>query len=218
MYLGWRGVSRVAAPVPGRPGSVAGGHVREPYTVFNAVTRGRRAVASVASHDSKPSLRGVSGAWRWTSIRLFPALTDPGQRDMPRPAAGVRGRARGGSDRLDGIIRPRDVHSSSRAPRARRLAPSGYATATRHSTPHTGHGGPSPSAVRPGGVASFALRGLPVPPSLAFGGIYTLVGIRIHYSGLGFNWFNILCRSVIPRNGTDDHRWYPEPRIRGRLI
>ena len=120
-------VSRVAAPVPGRPGSVAGGHVREPYTVFNAVTRGRRAVASVASHDSKPSLRGVSGAWRWTSIRLFPALTDPGQRDMPRPAAGVRGRARGGSDRLDGIIRPRDVHSSSRAPRARRLAPSGYA-------------------------------------------------------------------------------------------
>lgn len=213
MYLGWRGVSRVAAPVPGRPGSVAGGHVREPYTVFNAVTRGRRAVASVASHDSKPSLRGVSGAWRWTSIRLFPALTDPGQRDMPRPAAGVRGRARGGSDRLDGImfvlamsIRPRAPHGrvGSRRP------------ATRHSTPHTGHGGPSPSAVRPGGVASFALRGLPVPPSLAFA-VYTL-GIRIHYSDMGFNWFNILCRSVIPRNGTDDHRWYPEPRIRGRLI
>ena len=105
-------------------------------------------------------------------------------------------------------IRPRAPHGrvGSRCP------------ATRHSTPHTGHGGPSPSAVRPGGVASFALRGLPVPPSLAFGGIYTLVGIRIHYSGLGFNWFNILCRSVIPRNGTDDHRWYPEPRIRGRLI
>ena len=103
-------------------------------------------------------------------------------------------------------IRPRAPHGrvGSRRP------------ATRHSTPHTGHGGPSPSAVRPGGVASFALRGLPVPPSLAFA-VYTL-GIRIHYSGLGFNWFNILCRSVIPRNGTDDHRWYPEPRIRGRLI
>jgi hypothetical protein len=66
-------------------------------------------------------------------------------------------------------IRPRAPHGrvGSRRP------------ATRHSTPHTGHGGPSPSAVRPGGVASFALRGLPVPPSLAFA-VYTL-GIRIHY-------------------------------------
>ena len=129
-----------------------GAHVREPCTVFNAVTRGRRAVASVASHDSKPSLRGVSGAWRWTSIRLFPALTDPGQRDMrtclgPRPGCAVALAAVRIVSTVSFVlamsIRPRAPHGrvGSRRP------------ATRpHSTAHTGHGGQSPSAVRPGGV------------------------------------------------------------------
>jgi hypothetical protein len=172
VYLGWRGVSRVAAPVPGRPGSVAGGHVREPYTVFNAETRGRRAVASVASHDSKPSLRGVSGAWRWTSIRLFPALTDPGQRDMLRPAAGVRGRARDGSDRRSSrryhsssrcpFVLARPTGASARAVRLRAIAHLTRATGARR-RPRSGPGVWRRSRFaqsRPSGSAFVGLRGL----------------------------------------------------------
>ena len=176
MYLGWRGVSRVAAPVPGRPGSVAGGHVREPYTVFNA----ERAAAgrSRASRHMIQNLRCEGclergGGRRSDSSQPSP-IRDKGTCRGPRPGcavalAAVRNRIVSTvSFVLAMSIRPRAPHGrvGSRRP------------ATRHSTPHTGHGGPSPSAVRPGGVASFALRGLPVPPSLAFA-VYTL-GIRFN--------------------------------------
>lgn len=104
------------------------------------------------------------------------------------------------------FVLARPTGASARAVRLRAIAHLTRATGARR-RPRSG-----PGVWRRSRFAAFPR----VPPSLAFA-VYTL-GIRIHYSGLGFNWFNILCRSVIPRNGTDDHRWYPEPRIRGRLI
>jgi hypothetical protein len=79
---------------------------------------------------------------------------------------------------------------------------------------------PRPSAVRPpergtgsGGARSrlFAVPGQPIAVS---GGP---VGDRPGGCFAAFRIVPFLLYSVLSRNGTDDHRWYPEPRIRGRF-